>query len=63
MSLYGHVKEACKEKGTSVLALETKLNFPRSSISKWDFHRPSVDKLKAVADELNKTMDYFLEEE
>ena len=63
MSLYEHVKEACKENGISVSALENKLNFPRSSICKWDSNRPSVDKLKSVADELNKTMDYFLNED
>ena len=63
MSLYEHVKEACKEKGISVFALETKLNFSRSSICKWDSNRPSVDKLKSVANELNKPMEYFLEDE
>ena len=63
MSIYGNVKKACVEKNISVYALENKLGFPRSSICKWDVNTPGVDKVKAVADELGKTIEYFLEEE
>lgn len=60
MSLYDNVKKACNEKGISVKALEEKLKFPRSSICKWDVNTPGVDKVKAVANELEKPVDYFL---
>lgn len=60
MSLYENVKKVCSEKNTSVNALEKKLGFPRGSISKWNENRPSIDKVKAVADEFKKPVDYFL---
>lgn len=61
MAIYDKVKDACKEKGMTVNALEEKLNFPRSSIYKWNAHKPSADKVKAVAKELEKPIEYFLE--
>lgn len=36
MSIYENVKSACKESGISVLELEEKLGFARSSIYKWN---------------------------
>ena len=62
MSIYENVKKACEENGTSVTNLEEKLGFSRSSIFKWNKNRPSVDKVKAVADEPHKSIEYFLEE-
>lgn len=61
MSIYKNVKRACSEAGITVIALETKLGFPRSSICKWDTNTPGVDRVKAVADELKKPIEYFLE--
>ena len=61
MPIYDNVKAACKEKGISVMELEEELNFARSSIYKWNKHRPSVEKLKKVAERLGKPMEYFLD--
>lgn len=61
LPIYDNVKEACKEKGISVMELEEELNFARSSIYKWNKHLPSVEKLKKVAERLEKPMEYFLE--
>ena len=61
LSIYRNIKRACVEKNTTIHALEIKLNFPRSSICKWDVNRPGIDKVKAVADELGKPIEYFLE--
>ena len=61
MAIYDKVKDACREKGITVKSLEEKLNFPRSSIYKWNTHKPSADKVKAVASELDKSIEYFLE--
>lgn len=58
--MYKNVKAACADAGISVNALEKKLNFPRSSICKWDKNTPGIDKVKAVADELKKPIEYFL---
>lgn len=61
MSMYVNIKNACSDVGVSVYALEKKLDFPRSSICKWDKNTPGIDKVKAVADELKKPIEYFLE--
>ena len=62
MSIYDNVKKACKENNISVTELEESLGFSRSSIYKWSKHTPNVEKLKAVANKLDKPMEYFLEE-
>lgn len=62
MSIYKNVKNACSEAGISITALEAKLGFPRSSICKWDVNTPGVDKVKAVAEELKKPIEFFLEQ-
>lgn len=61
MSIYKNVQKACKENGISVHALEQELGFARSSICKWDRNTPGVDKILAVANRLNKPIEYFLE--
>ena len=45
MPIYDNVKKACSEKGISVMALETKLNFPRGSIYKMNEHAPNIKKV------------------
>lgn len=60
--IYDNVKIACKERGLSVQELEKALGFSRSSIYKWNKHSPNIEKAKAVAEYLNKPIEYFLEE-
>lgn len=62
VAIYDKVREACAEKKISVSFLEEKLGFSRGSIYKWDNNIPSVQKVKAVSDELEKSIEYFLEE-
>lgn len=57
MSIYKNIKNVCLEKGISVHALEVMLEFPRSSICKWDKNTPGVDKVKAVAEALGKRVE------
>lgn len=61
MAIYDKVKMACKEKGVSVSSLEDRLGFARGSIYKWNKNTPGVDKVKSVASELKKPIEYFLE--
>ena len=42
-----------------VSELEKELNFARSSIYKWNKNIPSAEKLKKVAERLDKPMEYF----
>jgi len=60
LSIYQNVKTACLEFNITVSALEKELNFPRSSICKWDKNTPGIDKVKAVADYFQKPIEYFL---
>ena len=61
MGLYKKVQDACAENNISVMALEEKLSFARGSIYKWDVNRPSIDKVVAVAKELEKPIEYFVD--
>lgn len=62
MGLYENIKEACKRKGTSVFALEQKLDFSRGQISKFNKNSPSIKILQKVADALELTVNDLLEE-
>ncbi len=48
--LYDNVKALCKSKGVSISQLERTLNFPRSSICKWNENEPGISKVQKVAD-------------
>jgi transcriptional regulator with XRE-family HTH domain len=61
MNIYKKVKDACSESDISVMELERQLGFSRGSILKWDDNIPSVERVKKVADRLNKPIEYFLE--
>lgn len=61
MEIYKKVQQACKEKGLTILALETKLGYSRGSICKWDAHSPSVKKVAEVAKELEKPLEFFVD--
>lgn len=63
MGIYKNVQNACKAKGVTIMGLEDKLKFGRGSIYKWDEHRPSVLKVKMVADELGTTVDELIKED
>ena len=60
MLIYKKVKEACKEKRISIAQLEQDLGFARGSIYKWDKHNPSIEKMKMVAEKLEKTIEDLL---
>lgn len=60
--LYDNVKMLCKERGISVLRLETELGFPRSSICKWNDNQPGIRKVQKVADYFNVTIEKLLKE-
>ena len=61
--IYENVKKACDECGETIKGLEERLNFPRSSICKWDRNTPSVIKVQQVAIALGKPIEFFLSEE
>jgi len=58
--MYKRIQKKCKETGISVNQLEKELKFTRGSLYKWDKNRPSIDKVKAVADYFKTPIEYFL---
>ena len=59
MGLYENIKRAAREKGYSINKLEQELDFPRSSISKFNKNTPSVDKIQRIADFLKVPQSYL----
>ena len=62
VSIYRNIQNKCREQGKTIMGIEMELLFPRGSIYKWDTNRPSVLKVKAVADLLGTTVDELLQE-
>lgn len=60
--MYSKIKVLCKKHNISVSELESKLEFSRGSICKWDVNVPSISKVKAVADYFDVTVDELLKE-
>lgn len=61
--IYEKIKRLASKKGVSINQIEKDLDFSSSSISKWNNSNPTSIKLKQVADYLEVTMDYLLEDE
>lgn len=55
--IYDKIKEICRAKGLSVTQVEKQANLSTGAISKWNESSPTVEKLKAVADVLETTVD------
>lgn len=60
MGIVERIKARCKEKGTSMNALEKKLGFGNGNIRRWDTQIPGSDKVIAVANTLGISIDYLL---
>lgn len=56
------IRKLCKQHGITLAQLEKMLGFGNGTISRWNENRPSVDKVKAVSDCLNVTVDELLED-
>lgn len=56
------IRETCAQKGTSMYKLEKQLNLGNGTIGKWgkNGRQPTYDKVSAVADALDVSVDYLL---
>ena len=61
MVLYDNVKQACREKGVSVSALEKAVGCSNGCISKWNESEPGIRKVQKVADYLGVAIEDLLE--
>lgn len=57
MSLYQNIKALCELHNVPIGTLEAELHIARGYISDWDEHRPSIDRVKLVADRFHVTID------
>lgn len=60
MGLVDRIKERCKEKSTSMNALEKELGFGNGNIRRWEVQKPSYDKVLAVANMLDVSIDWII---
>lgn len=60
MSIVERIKSRCKEKGTSMNALEKELGFGNGSIRLWDKKEPGSQKVILVAEKLDLSLDWLL---
>lgn len=60
LTLYENIKENCEKKNISILQMEKDLDFPRSSICKWNKNEPGVFKVEKVACYLGVKVDELL---
>lgn len=58
-----NIKAIAKGKGLSLRQLEETAGIGQNTISRWDENKPSVDKVKKVADVLGVTVDELLKGE
>ncbi len=55
-----NIKSIAKRKGMSLRQLEEVAGIAQNTVSRWDENKPSVDKVKKVADALGVTVDELL---
>ena len=60
MSIVERIKVRCKEKGTSMNALEKELGVGNGSIRLWDKKEPGSQKVILVAERLDLSLDWLL---
>lgn len=60
MTLVNNIKLFCHKQNITVRDLEKRAGLPAHSIYKWDKNVPGVDKVAAVANVLNTTVDNLI---
>ena len=60
--MFDKIKELCNKRNISVLQLEREVGLTHG-IHRWDTNKPSIDKVKAVADYFGVSVDYLLSDE
>lgn len=60
MLSYDMIKTLCKNNGVTVTGLEKELGFARGSLCKVDTNKPSMEKVKKLADYFHVSADYLM---
>lgn len=59
MTIRDRIRELANKRGMSLPDVESALGFGNGTIVKWDKASPNTEKLKAVADYFNVSLDYL----
>ena len=57
--MYNKIKILCKEKGTSVHAMEKELGFGGGTISRWKNSNPGLEKILKIANYLDVSVEFL----
>lgn len=60
MAMVERLQELAREKGTNFKQIEQKCGIGNGTMRRWDTQAPRLDKIKAVADYLNISIDYLV---
>lgn len=61
VNLYEKITFLASKNGISIRRLEEELGFANATIRRWDKSKPSVDKIKSVADFFHVSVDFLLD--
>ncbi len=60
MGVVDRIRDMCEFQGITINKLEQALGLGRGTIARWDKHKPSVEKVQAVANYFGLTTEYIL---
>lgn len=60
MNIVERIKSLCAAQNTTIKALERELGISNGSIRNWDTSKPSVEKVRLVAERFNVTIDWII---
>lgn len=63
MLTYDTIKKLCKGKGVTVTGLEKELGFAKGSLCKVNTNKPSMEKVRKLAEYFNVSTDYLTMED
>lgn len=63
MLTYDTIKKLCKDKGVTITGLEKELGFAKGSLCKVNTNKPSMEKVKKLAEYFNVSTDYLTMED
>lgn len=58
--IYVNISNLCRDRGISISRLEKEMGFGNATIRGWATSSPTVEKLKAVADYFQVTVDELI---
>ena len=61
--LLKNIKTLCKQRNITLAELERFIGFGNGTVGRWDCKRPSIDRVKEVADYFGVTIDELLKGE